>query len=141
MTWSKSPEALVALFDACLPRELGVERRRMFGYPCAFVNGNLACGLHQENVLVRLPEARRAVLIAERGVRIFEPMPGRPMREYVIVPPDVVVDPVALGTWLAEGVAYARSLPSGAKSRSGVKTPRPTSRPPRGKRPRRAPGR
>jgi len=141
VSWRKSPEALVALFDACLPREGGVERRQMFGYPCAFVNGNLACGLHQENVLVRLPEARRTVLVAERGVRSFEPMPGRPMREYVIVPPDVVVDPVALGAWLAEGVAYARSLPSGAKSRSGAKTPRPTPRPTRGKRPRRSPGR
>ena len=131
MTWSKSPQALVALFDACLPNEPGVERRRMFGYPCAFVNGNLACGLHQDHVLVRLPEARRAELLAKTAARVFEPMPGRPMREYLLVPPDVVVDPAALGAWLAEGVAYARGLASGTK-----KTPRPSQKPARGKRPR-----
>jgi TfoX/Sxy family transcriptional regulator of competence genes len=136
VTWSKSPEALVALFDACLPREPGVERRQMFGYSCAFVNGNLACGLHQDQVLVRLPEARRTELLATTAARVFEPMPGRPMREYLLVPPDVVVNPSALGAWLAEAVAYARSVRTEPKRRRTSKAPPPARRGARPRRPR-----
>ena len=120
MTWSKSPQALVALFDACLPNEPGVERRRMFGYPCAFVNGNLACGLHQDHVLVRLPEARRAELLAKTAARVFEPMPGRPMREYVVLPESILSSPPKLVEWMNRAHAYARTLPpKDPKARKG----------------------
>ncbi|HEY6460111.1 MAG TPA: TfoX/Sxy family protein, partial [Polyangiaceae bacterium] len=83
MKWTKSPEFLVQSFDHCLPMAPGVERRSMFGYPCAFVNGHMFCGLHQDSLVVRLPEARREAMVAS-GARIFEPMPGKPMEEYVV---------------------------------------------------------
>ena len=35
--WQPSSPELIACFDACLPHAAGVERRQMFGYPCAFV--------------------------------------------------------------------------------------------------------
>ena len=110
MTWSKSPQALVALFDACLPNEPGVERRRMFGYPCAFVNGNLFAGVFEESVIVRLSERERAE--AERaGGAPFAPM-GRPMREYVVLPAKVVRDGGrGLERWMARGLAFGAELP------------------------------
>ncbi len=46
-TWKKSSPALIAYFDKALPDDPRVERRQMFGYPCAFVNGQLFTGLHQ----------------------------------------------------------------------------------------------
>ena len=52
------------------------ERRKMFGYPCAFVAGNLFTGLHQENVIVRLAERDRVAAIGTEGARLFEPMSG-----------------------------------------------------------------
>jgi hypothetical protein len=39
--WKKSPPALIAVFDAAIAGRPGVVRRRMFGYPAAFLNGNL----------------------------------------------------------------------------------------------------
>jgi hypothetical protein len=33
--WRKSPDALIVLFDAALLDDPRVERRKMFGYPCA----------------------------------------------------------------------------------------------------------
>ena len=39
--WKKSPPELVATFDAAIAGKPGVERRQMFGYPCAFLNGNM----------------------------------------------------------------------------------------------------
>jgi TfoX/Sxy family transcriptional regulator of competence genes len=114
-TWRKSPEALAAAFRAALPAGPRVERRQMFGYPAAFVNGNLAAGLHQEQVIVRLPEAERKVLLAKPGARIFEPMPGRPMTEYVVLPPGLVAKAPALRSWIFKAVAYTRALPPKVK--------------------------
>ena len=37
-------------------------------------------------MFVRLPDADRTELLAEEGTSLFEPMPGRPMREYVTIP-------------------------------------------------------
>jgi hypothetical protein len=55
------------------------------------------------------------VLLAKKGARTFEPMPGRPMVEYVVVPPNLVAKPDALAGWIRKAVAYSRSLPHKAK--------------------------
>src|SRR5580704_15021190 len=109
MKWHKSPDALVQAFDHCLPVVAGVERKAMFGYPCAFINGHLFCGLHQDRIIVHLPEARRDALVAE-GASVFEPMPGQAMREYVLVPAEIVQDREALRALLGEALAHASSL-------------------------------
>jgi hypothetical protein len=45
MVWQKSPAALIARFDELLPKDPRVARRKMFGYPAAFVNGRMFAGL------------------------------------------------------------------------------------------------
>ncbi len=107
--WKKSPPDLIARFDAALPRDERVERRSMFGYPCAFTNGNMFCGLHEDRLVVRLPEADRRILLEEPGARIFEPMPGRLMKEYVVVPRPL--SNPELSKWLATALRYAAALP------------------------------
>ena len=135
MKWRKAPGALVETFEAALPDDGSAEPRQMFGYPAAFVNGNMAAGLHQEDLIVRLPEARRAVLLAKPGARIFEPMPGRAMWEYVVVPPPIVAKASALRAWIREAVAYAGTLPGKPKKRASAKAKvKPTKKaPPKGK--------
>ncbi len=43
MAWIKAPPEMIELFAASLPLDPATERRTMFGYPCAFVNGNMFC--------------------------------------------------------------------------------------------------
>ena len=88
----------------------GVEVRKMFGFPAAFIGGNMTAGLHQETVMVRLPEAEREARIAD-GWALFEPMPGRPMREYVALPPAVAADVAATRDWIERAAAHVRTLP------------------------------
>jgi hypothetical protein len=109
--WTKSPPELAAKFDAALPADSRVEKKVMFGYPAAFTGGNMFAGLWQDHVVVRLDEADRAVLRAVRGAVVFEPMKGRPMAEYTIVPPAIVGQPKELAFWLGRGLGYASSLP------------------------------
>jgi len=120
MAWRKSPPELIAAFDAALPADRRVQRRSMFGYPCAFTGGNMFTGLHQENLIVRLPEGERARLLREPGASIFEPMPGRQMKEYVAVPPEVIEDGEELRGWMTIALGYAASLP--AKGPKGART-------------------
>jgi TfoX/Sxy family transcriptional regulator of competence genes len=82
--WQKSSAELVSRFDACLPSAAGVERRQMFGYPGAFVNGNLFAGLHEQRLVLRLSEAERARLQQQPNAGPFTVM-GRSMREYAAI--------------------------------------------------------
>jgi hypothetical protein len=70
----------------------------------------MVAGLHQDTTMVRLPENLRAERFAD-GWSAFEPMPGRPMREYVAMPPDVAGDVDATRGWLERAAAYVRTLP------------------------------
>jgi TfoX/Sxy family transcriptional regulator of competence genes len=110
MQWKKSPPALVELFSAVVPGA-PAEQRKMFGYPAAFVNGNLFMSLYQDDFILRLPDQARAKLLKIKGARPFEPMPGRAMKEYVVAPGSVVKDQAVLRKWIGASLEYAMSLP------------------------------
>ena len=123
MEWRKSPPALIEAFDAALPQDPRAERRQMFGYPCAFVNGQMFAGLHQEHLIVRLDERSRAELLAMPGAEPFTPLPGRTMREYVVVPPRLVANGADLREWLDRAFAFALTLPIKTSRRAAKKPP------------------
>jgi len=124
MAWAKSPQSLVDLFAESLPDDPAVERRKMFGYPAAFVHGNMFAGLFEDSMIARLPEPRRAELQRDEGAKAFEPMPGRPMREYLVLPDAVMVDEEAVGRILLAAFAYAASLPPKIKAPKKAKSSR-----------------
>jgi TfoX/Sxy family transcriptional regulator of competence genes len=115
--FKKKPAAeLVALFDSVAPMDApGVERRMMFGYPACFVNGNMFMSLFQDRMALRLSDADRAELLAGGDAAIFEPMEGRPMKEYVELPRRVLDDRSALRYWVGRSVGYVSELPPKAK--------------------------
>lgn len=121
MAWQKSPDHLVELFDQVVPKDTRIERRKMFGYPAAFLNGHLFAGLHQENFVLKLDTSDREKIIAKLQAKPFMPMPGRAMREYVVLPASVLTSRKSLSAWLARSVAYVSSLPP--KEPSGGKKP------------------
>jgi TfoX/Sxy family transcriptional regulator of competence genes len=123
MDWTKSSASLVELFEQLAPREAGVERRQMFGWPCCFVNGNLFAGLHRESMTFRLPEAEREKALRRPGAAPFMPMPGRPMKEYVAAAGPLLDDHTALAGWFASAsaLAYVRQLPPKAKAKGKAK--------------------
>jgi hypothetical protein len=110
--FDKSPPHLVERFGTVLDRFPQVERRKMFGYPAAFIGGNMVTGLHGQNWVIRLPDGPREELLGLDGAKPFEPMPGRPMRGFAVVPPSVVADDAAIDRWLERAFAHGRSLPA-----------------------------
>ena len=91
----------------------------MFGYPAAFVNGNMAAGLHQDGLVLRLDEKERAALL-QIGGRPFVVM-GRTMAGFVLAPSEFTENRAELKKWLGRSVAYAASLPPKAKKKAGAR--------------------
>ena len=110
-SFSKSPPELVERFATVMERYPDAERKKMFGYPAAFLGGNMATGLFAEHWVVRLPDAEIAEAKAA-GAGSFEPMPGRPMKAFVVIPAADVADDGAIGRWVERGLAHAASLPA-----------------------------
>lgn len=119
--WKKAPQELVDLFARALEGVPGAQPRKMFGYPAAFVNGQMFTGLFADRMFLRLDEAGREEM-RRLGGGPFEPMPGRPMREYAVVAPAVLRSKVKLDAWLRRSFEYAASL--GPKPSARGKRPR-----------------
>ena len=107
--WEKPTEELIEKFYASLPADSRVERRKMFGLPCAFVNGNMAVGMFAQLIMVRLNEKEREEWI-KKGAKQFEPMPGRPMKEYIELPVGTVNNPEALKEVVQQSFNYVLKL-------------------------------
>lgn len=124
MQWRKSPPELVELFDRVLPDDARAERRKMFGYPCSFANGNMFAGLHQENLILRLGEKDRAEIAKITGTAPFEPMAGRVMKEYVVAGEKLLARPTELRRWVERAFDYALGLPAKQGKRKTSLRPR-----------------
>jgi TfoX/Sxy family transcriptional regulator of competence genes len=111
MAWTKAPQALMEHFTECLPRDSTVQARKMFGYPAAFVNGNMFAGVFGDGVFARLPPEPRAALERDHGARPFEPMAGRPMKDYLALPDAVIADEAALAETLRAAFLHTAALP------------------------------
>lgn len=110
--WRAAPPEMVARFNVIVRDMLpGVELRKMFGYPCVFVNGNMLAGLFDDFMMLRLSPTDRQAFLQLDGAREFSPMPGKTMREYVAVPADVLADDERLAYWLKRGRAYTECVP------------------------------
>lgn len=115
--WKRSSEALAQRFQELVPDDPRVERRKMFGYPCCFANGNMFIGLHQESMLLRLPEKQRRDFLEQYATELFSPFPGRVMKEYAVVPAGLIEKPKELRRWIMVSLRYASELPAKASKR------------------------
>lgn len=109
-SFSKSPSELIERFAAVMDGYPDAARRKMFGYPAAFVGGNMATGLFADQWVVRLPDDQIEAAKAA-GAGSFEPLPGKPMKAFVVIPAADVRDDGALRAWVERGLAHAGSMP------------------------------
>jgi TfoX/Sxy family transcriptional regulator of competence genes len=120
--FTPAPESVMRIFDEAVAGVPFVERRKMFGYPCAFVRGQMLCGVFADRIMLRLSEEDRAEYLKLGGARTFEVMPGRPMREYVELTANIMASPSEFSRWLHRGLAYVETLPPKEPKKSKPKT-------------------
>jgi hypothetical protein len=113
--WKRSDPTVAERFDKALPDDPLVERKQMFGYPACFVNGNYFAGLHEDNVVLRLPGIKDRVS-ALSAAAVFDPLrTGKGMKDWWVVPADVAADPARLASLLRETLAGVAGLPPKVK--------------------------
>jgi TfoX/Sxy family transcriptional regulator of competence genes len=90
--------------------------------------------LFQDDMILRLLESYREEFLKLDGAKIFEPMPGRPMGEYVAVPPRVMANRKELVSWVSRALEYGASLKPKSrpnkpkKARTKAKRPSPSKK-------------
>jgi TfoX/Sxy family transcriptional regulator of competence genes len=83
---------------------------KMFGGLCFLVNGNMACGITADRLMVRVGKEQYKETLMRPFVRPMT-FTGRPMRGIVYVEPQGIETETALHEWLDLALAYALSLP------------------------------
>ena len=85
--------------------------KKMFGGIGFLVQGNMACGVHKDALIVRVgPEAYESAL-EKPGVGVFD-ITGRPMTGWVMVAGAAVAEDEMLAEWVKQGLTFALSLPA-----------------------------
>lgn len=112
--FGKSPEALVRTFENAMKDFPMVQQRKMFGFPAAFINGNMFVGLFNDRMMLRLSPADAAKL----GDAIpFEIMPGRAMKGWFEIPQMILKSPRELSAWMQKAMEVTKTLPAKAKKK------------------------
>lgn len=104
-------EKLAERMRAYLKSKRGVVEKRMFGGIGFLVNGNMACGVNKQDMIVRLSDEEFEKALKQPGVRVFD-MTGRPMKGWLMVSSEGYTSDKALEGWIEKGIAFAKSLPA-----------------------------
>jgi len=101
-----------AILRSVLPEGSQVTLRPMFGNLSAFVGGNMFAGVYGDDLFMRLSEEDRTELLKNEGASIFEPMKGRQMKEYVVLPKPWRTQPAKVKPWMARSLKWSSLLPA-----------------------------
>lgn len=115
MKWKLAPEALKTLLQQAL-ESVDCEKKVMFGYPAYFINQNMFMGLFEDKIFIRLSEKQQEDF-KSKGLpfKHLEPMAGRPMKEYFVLPKSFYSDDKAFKSVIEKSSQYTRSLPRKVK--------------------------
>lgn len=91
-------------------REGHFVERKMFGGVAFMINGNMACGITGEDLMVRVGKESYEDALAKPHVKPFD-MTGRPMKGWVSVGAEAIAEETQLNQWVQRGMHTARSLP------------------------------
>jgi len=88
----------------------GVTERKMFGGLAFMLHGNMFAGVLGSTLMARVgPDAYADALRSEHAREMD--FTGRPMKGYVFVVPEGLVDDAELAQWVRGCAAFAASLP------------------------------
>ncbi len=105
---------LLEIFERSLKNWDGITTRKMFGFPCAFCNNQMFLYVYHDGLVLRLRESDR-LSVLEQGASPFAPKGGRGMREYVVMPDNIVTDDAELEKWLTKSLEFIQTLPAKSK--------------------------
>jgi hypothetical protein len=104
-------EDLAVRIQAILVNQPGLEAKKMFGGVGYMVNGNMACGVHKDMLIVRVGPDAYEQSMGYPHTRPFD-ITGRAMKGWVMVEPAGFAEESDLDKWVQVGLDYALTLPA-----------------------------
>jgi len=92
MAWTKSPQSLIDLFDKSVPSSVTGLAEKCSAIRPRLPTANLFIGLHQNDFIMRLSKEDRARFQRRVWRTDLRANEGRPMREYVRLPEELLTD-------------------------------------------------
>ncbi len=102
----------VDLFQSLVPKDDRVTVRPMFGNISAFVNGNMFFGVFGNDLFVRLSSEDQLELLKNKGSSMLEPMKGKPMKDYVVLPKTWRAKPETLRSCISKSLEWSTKSPA-----------------------------
>ena len=91
---------------------LPVVEKKMFGGVGCILNGNMACGILGEDMIVRVSVDEYEPLLKRAHVKIFTMKGGpKPMKGWLMVEPEGCKTRKQLSAWIKKGVEFTLTLP------------------------------
>jgi len=90
--------------------EVPYVEKKMFGGVGFLVHGNMACGIHKDNMIVRVGPDKHEKLLKKKHARVFD-ITGRPMKGWLMVEPDGYKTVKQVSAWVKDGIDFALTLP------------------------------
>lgn len=87
--------------------DAGIEEKKMFGGICFLFRGNMACGILNEDLIVRVGPDDYQACLDMAHTRVFD-VTGRVMKNWVMVSGDGYAGD--LENWVNKGLSFARTL-------------------------------
>jgi TfoX/Sxy family transcriptional regulator of competence genes len=103
-------EMLALRIRAVLGSLPDLDEKKMFGGVGFLLNGNMACRVHKNDLIVRVGPAGYEQALSRPHTRSFD-MTGRPMAGWIMVAPQGCEAEHDLKTWIKQGLEFASSLP------------------------------
>jgi TfoX/Sxy family transcriptional regulator of competence genes len=103
-------EGLAQRIRESLGQRPGLVEKKMFGGIGFMLQGNMACGVNKDDLIVRAGLERYEELLAEPQARPFD-FTGRPMKGWLMIGPAGYESDDDLTRWLTLGIDFALSLP------------------------------
>ena len=102
-------EGLAQRLRALLVEQAGIEEKKMFGGVAYMLNGNLACGVIRDELIVRVGLGKYDEALSRDHVRPFD-FTGRTMKGWIMVSPEGCESDEDLEDLVQQGLDFAASL-------------------------------
>ena len=103
-------EILAARIRAQLARIPGLTEKKMFGGVAFMANGNMACGVNGDHLIVHVGLEKHSQSLAQPHTSPFD-MTGKPMAGWIKVGAGGLESDGQLNDWIHQGLNFAFSLP------------------------------
>ena len=103
-------ESLAERIRKRMVKKPGYMERKMFGGVCFLLHGNMACGIINDDVIVRVGKEAYELALALPHTKEFD-ITGKTMTGWVMVSPAGHGSDEQLEAWLQKGVGFVMKLP------------------------------